>query len=66
MFGQGNFDESGDSLVESVLKAGDLEGGVPCQSNFVAEAIIDRQVVSWTLKDTHVLEKEVNRHDDHG
>lgn len=48
VFGEDNSDESGDALLESVLGQGALEGqtGLACGPTFVAEAIIDREVVS--------------------
>lgn len=48
VFGEDNSDESGDALLESVLGQGGLEGqtGLACGPAFVAEAIIDREVVS--------------------
>lgn len=45
MFGGGDSDESGDALLESVLGPEGLGQG-SCSSNFIAEAIIDREVVS--------------------
>lgn len=48
VFGEDNSDESGDALLESVLGVGGLEGqtSLGCGPTFVAEAIIDREVVS--------------------
>lgn len=47
MFGVSQNDESGASLLDSVLKEGEV-----CGNTFTAEAIIDKEVVS---SDTEIL-----------
>ena len=47
VFGAEDLDETGDSLLERVLADAQDGGlGARCSVNFVAEAIIDREVVS--------------------
>lgn len=55
VFGAADFDETGDSLVESVLAESQGGGlGLMCTANFVSEAIIDREVVSFEMIHTIV------------